>query len=95
MIPSRVGEGDLGAERLERLGLLLRLWHYRFLCGSLFGYSDDSGLGRRFCFDFGLGVEAADLQLTLVLLQNAFIVVLPELLGGILAGDSLEDLLAT
>jgi len=42
-----------------------------------------------------LGVEGSDLELLLVLLQYAFVVVLPELLGGVLASDSLEDLLST
>jgi predicted RNase H-like HicB family nuclease len=33
-------------------------------------------------------------QLLVVLFEDALVVVLPELLGCILAGDSLEDLLA-
>lgn len=80
LIPCWVGKGDLGAERLERLGLLLRLRHNGFLCCGLFWYSNGRGLGSGFRLNFGLGVEAAHLQLALVLLQNAFIVVLPELL---------------
>jgi len=34
------------------------------------------------------------LELLLVLFEDALVVVLPELLGRILAGDALEDLLA-
>lgn len=65
------------------------------LCGRLLGDGSGSGLGGGLRLGLGLGVEAADLQLGLVLFQNAFIVVLPELLRGVLAGDSLKDLLAT
>jgi hypothetical protein len=43
----------------------------------------------------GLRVERADLELLLVLLENACVVKLPELLGGVLASDLLQDLLAT
>jgi hypothetical protein len=34
-------------------------------------------------------------ELLVILLEDALVVVFPELLGRILAGDSLEDLLAT
>ena len=37
-------------------------------------------------------LHGANLQLGPVLLQHAVVVVLPELLGGVLAGDALEDL---
>lgn len=39
----------------------------------------------------GLGVQRADLQLLLVLLEDALVVVLPELLGRVFAGNALED----
>lgn len=65
------------------------------LCGRLLGRGSRGGLGSGLCLCLGLGVEAADLQLALILFQNAFIVVLPELLRGVLAGDSLKNLLAT
>lgn len=42
-----------------------------------------------------LRVERANLQLFLVLFQDALVVVLPELLRGVLSGDSLQDLLST
>lgn len=50
--------------------------------------------GRRRRGLLGLGVERADLQPGLVLLKHALVVVLPEHLGGVLAADALEDLLA-
>ena len=40
----------------------------------------------------GLLLEGADLELGAVLLKHALAVVLPELLGGVLAGHALEDL---
>lgn len=40
----------------------------------------------------GLLLERADLELGAVLLEHALAVVLPELLGGVLAGHALEDL---
>lgn len=41
-----------------------------------------------------LSVQAADLELRLVFLEDAFVVVFPELLGGVFASDAGEDLLA-
>lgn len=62
--------------------------------GGLLGHSNghwlQGGLGLGL-----LGVKAANLQLPLVLLQDTLIVVLPKLLRGVLAGNSLQDLLAT
>lgn len=52
------------------------------------------GLGGFGLDGLGLGVERTDLQLCLVLLENAFVVVFPELLRGVLAGNTLQDLLA-
>lgn len=39
----------------------------------------------------GLAVEGADHELLLVLLQDGLVVVLPELLGSVLSGNTLED----
>ena len=36
-------------------------------------------------------VQGANLQLAFVLLQDAFVVIFPELLGGIFAANSLEN----
>lgn len=44
--------------------------------------------------ELGLLLERADLELGAVLLEHALAVVLPELLGGVLAGHALEDLCA-
>lgn len=39
-------------------------------------------------------LDGTDLKLAAVLLQHVLVVVLPELLRGVLAGDALEDLTA-
>lgn len=67
--------------RLDNLLLLLRCWRR----------------GGRRCWwcSLRLRVQRANLKLLLVLLQDALIVVLPELLAGILSSYSLEDLLTT
>lgn len=39
----------------------------------------------------GLAVEGADHELLLVLLQDGLVVILPELLGSVLSGNTLED----
>ena len=54
--------------------------------GALVGRCRRRRGGRRL-----LRVERADLQLRLVLLEDALVVVLPELLRGVLAGDALQD----
>lgn len=64
------------------------------------GRSSGLGCGRlggrlgRLGSSSGLGVERADLQTLLVLFQDALVVVLPKGLGGVLAGDALQNLLA-
>jgi len=44
-----------------------------------------------FKLELGLSLDLANLQLGSVLLEDVLAVVLPELLGGILAGDALQD----
>lgn len=100
LVPARIRERDLLAERLQGLLILafrgggflrrnrLGRSHRRWLCCWL-GLELRLGLG----LSLGLGVEAADLELALVLLQDALVVVLPELFGSILASDPLENLL--
>lgn len=96
LVPARVRKGNLLAIWLQRLSLLFALGRDGLLgCSGLVGHSDGHGFCGWLGLDFGLGVEAANLQLALVLLQDALVVVLPELLGCILAGYTLEDLLAT
>jgi hypothetical protein len=48
----------------------------------------DSACGTTASF---FSAEGADLELLLVLLQDGLVVVFPELLAGIFAGNSLED----
>lgn len=95
LVPVGIGEGNLLAKGLEGFCGFFAAW-------LLLLYSLDSGwcwLGgwsRWFCLGLRLGlcVEGSDLQLPLVFLENAFVVVLPECLGGILACYALEDFLA-
>lgn len=94
MVPTWVCEGDLRAERLQRLGVLLALGGDGLLRGGGLGGGNGHGLCGGFRLHLWLAVEAADLELPLVLLQNTLVVVFPELFGGILSGYSLEDLLA-
>ena len=91
LVPVGVAERDLKAEGLKRLGRLLlssrgllsrRRGGLRRGLGCL-------GLGLR----LGLGVQRADLKLCLVLLEDALVVVLPELLGSVFTSNALEDLL--
>lgn len=96
LVPTWVGKGDLRAEWLQRLGFLLALGGDGLLRGGgRLGCRNRHWLRGGFRLHLGLAVEAAHLELSLVLLQDALIVVLPELFGGIFSGDSLEDLLAT
>lgn len=43
----------------------------------------------------GALTDGADLELAAVLLEDLLVVVLPEDLGGVLAGEAFEDLLTT
>lgn len=62
--------------------------------GLLDGDGAGGGLGLGLLLGLGLGIEGADVELGMPLLEDALVVVFPELLGRILAGDSLQDLLA-
>jgi hypothetical protein len=98
LIPSRVSKGNLVTEGLQSLGFFLFVGN--LLLGSLDGLGCGSRrhrcrIGRRFRFgSIGLGVKRADQELVLVFLQDSLVVVLPELLGSVLASDALEDLFA-
>lgn len=90
LVPRGVGERNQITIRILRLSICRRLVVGRgSLCdwGGLLGCRGGSRRG----LDDLLCVQRADLQLGLVLLQNALVVVLPELLRGILSGDSLEN----
>lgn len=71
----------------------LRRWHHNLLLFLLLRRWR-GGRWRGGSSSFGLGVQRANLQLLLVLLQNALIVVFPELLAGVFAGNALQDLLS-
>lgn len=92
LVPAGIGKGNLLAKGIERLRLVLLLLDG----GDGLGGRLDDGRRLGFCLGLGLGlgVEGADEKLGLILLQDTFVVVLPELLGGVLASDALEDLLA-
>lgn len=95
LVPRRIGIWDQVAIRVQSLGLLgfygwlgsydtgVCLWLDQLL--FLLGRS-----GWR-CGRCSLGVQRANLKLLLVLLENALVVVLPELLRGILASDTLQN----
>lgn len=90
LVPAGIREGDQVTVRLEGLGLVVD-----GLLGLLGGCGRGGGGLGLGGLDLGLlGVEGADLEGLLVLLEDAGVVVLPELLGGVLAGDAREDLLA-
>ena len=92
LVPRGIGKGNQISIRILWLGLG-RWWHRGIggvgLLGSWRGSWRRCRLGSR--FGGLLSVQRADLQLTLVLLQNALIVIFPELLGSIFSGDSLEN----
>ena len=97
MVPRRVGIGDQIAVRVEGFRLLgcgfcglggNGAWDCLGLDNFLLFLRGCSwGSGRR-C----LGVQRPNLQLLLVLLEDALIMVLPELLRGILARNACKDL---
>jgi len=106
LVPVWISTRDHVAKAVQRLyGLVCRWTRCRCDSARLWRWLDDilflgscwwRGLGWSWrSGGLWLGVKGSDLELLLVLLQDAFIVVLPELLGGVLAGDSLEDLLST
>jgi hypothetical protein len=72
---------------LRRNHTRVRLWLDNvFLLRLLLRRRCNGRSGRR-----GLGVERSDLQLLLVFLEDAVVVVFPELLGCVLSGNALED----
>ena len=91
MVPDRISKWDLVTKRLQRFLLLLFNW-----CGCWGSFSLWCRWGGGRCGRCGglLGVERADLELGLILLEDALVVVLPELFAGILACDTGEDLLS-
>jgi hypothetical protein len=82
-LPVSVERYQLLVGRRRRYGARFRLR----LSGRLLRRRGRRGRRR----DLLLGVEGANLQLGFVLLQNSLIVILPELLRGVLAGNALED----
>lgn len=92
LVPRRITKRNLFTKGLERFRLFVSVRN--LLLGS------GDGLGRRLGHRLSLGrglrfcVERADLELGLVLLEDALVVVFPELLGGVLASYTLKDLLA-
>lgn len=87
MIPGRIRERDQLAERFLNAALGgLNIDLSRHLGGFLGG---SSGLGSL------LRIQRTNLQLALVLFQDSFIMIFPELLRSVLPRDALEDLLST
>lgn len=99
MVPGRVSKGNLVTERLESLGVFL-LGSNLLLCSldglGCRGRGHRSSIGLRLRLGGrGFGVKGSDQKLLLVLLENTLVVVLPELLGSVLAADALENLLTS
>jgi hypothetical protein len=90
LVPGGIRKWHLVAEGLHRLSILVFGGLSNNHGGSCLGWAGGGCRRRR---DL-LGVQGADLKLGLVLLENALVVVLPELLAGILSGYAREDLLA-
>lgn len=96
LVPARIAKGNLISIRLKGIRLLTAR-------SLLLSSSDSFGCSRRSGSGLGLGlglgglglcIEGSDLKLLLVLLQDALVVIFPELLRRVLAGDALENLLA-
>ena len=89
LVPVWVGIRDKIAIRIQRLGGLV--------CGGAWSWRNGAGCGSGLddlLLRSGwlwLAVETPDLELFLVLFQDGFIVVLPELLRRVFAGDTLEN----
>jgi hypothetical protein len=95
LIPDGVGKGDLVSSNIQWLRILISLRREGLLLGCrlrLLRWWWGRRRGGR-CGDL-LCVQRADLELGLIFLENTIIVVLPELLAGVLARDTAEDLLA-
>ena len=105
LVPVRVTSRDHVTKLVKSLGHLLCIGAGLGSHGTRLGLGLDDFLFLLCCWgrcgrrSRGSGsllrVQGADRELLLVLLQNALIVVLPELLAGILSGYSLQDLLTT
>ena len=107
LVPGGVCVGDQVAIRIERLGSRVRRFVWHRGDGSRFGRWFDDLLievGSVFLFRSGwrwrgsgrssfllFAVEGTDLQLAFVLLQDALVVIFPELFGSVLAANTLED----
>jgi len=92
LVPRGISKGDQISIGILWLGP--GRWRYGGIGGvRLLGSWRGSWRRRRLGGRFGslLRVQRADLQLTLVLLQNTLIVIFPELLRSIFSGDSLEN----
>lgn len=92
LIPTRIREGNQITVRIQRLHLLYRLLghlHHRLTRRLWF-----RSLWCRCRRSSLLGVEGANQEFRLVLLEDAIVVVFPELLAGVLASNAGEDLLA-
>jgi hypothetical protein len=100
LIPTRICKWDqiaIGIQGLRLDSLDCRHWHnspalslrlHNFLLLLWWRY--------RWCRWRGLnllGIQGADLELGFVFLEDAFVVVFPELLGCVLSRDTSEDLL--
>jgi hypothetical protein len=98
LIPTRIRKGNQISKRIQRLVVVVsrslrgRRSHSLARRGGL--CSRWRRRGSRQCGGF-LSIERANLELSLVLLEDALVVVFPELLAGVLAGYAREDLLAT
>lgn len=92
LIPRGIGKGNHVAKWLEGFRLLIARAGGCLLLGSR--SSSGLGLGLGLGFSLGFGVERADLQLALVLFEDALVVVFPKDLGGVLSSDTSENLFA-
>lgn len=100
LVPAGVGIGDEVAKWSQGVRLVVRDLDLlgRFRCsvhGRWLGLDRHGGGGGGGGSILWLGIQRANEEGALVLIEDALVVVLPELLGGVLAGDACEDLLAT
>jgi hypothetical protein len=96
LIPTRIRKGNQISIGLQRLRLLNRRGGNNRPALCL--WRGGRWRGWWCCYRRGfhlLGIQRPDEELRLVLLQDALIVILPELLGCVLASDSRENLFAT
>lgn len=95
LVPIRVGVRNQVAVRFQCLRSLPGSWTGLGGNGAGLGGRASGLLGwrrsRRRSRRSGLGVERTNLKVLLVLLEDALVVVFPELLGSVLAGNPLEN----